>query len=187
VPLQNNFYSDDELCGLNFLSIGKNVSISRNASFYDISKISIGNNVRIDDFCILSGKISIGNYVHISAYNALYGGAGIIIKDFCGLSPRCCLFSRSDDFSGNYMISPMVPNNLTNVKSGSIILENFVQLGTNSVIMPGITCQEGSVTGALTFVDSNLDPWSINCGIPSKKIKNRNKKLLQLSKSVKNA
>ncbi len=36
--------------------------------------ISIGDNVRIDDFCILSGKIELGSNIHISAY-CLYNGS----------------------------------------------------------------------------------------------------------------
>lgn len=36
--------------------------------------MTIGSNVRIDDFCILSGRLEFGSYVHIAAYSALYGG-----------------------------------------------------------------------------------------------------------------
>ena len=74
----NSFYSNEELKQLGLKSFGKNVLISKKCSIYGADKISIGNNVRIDDFCILSGKIVIGNYVHISAYSALYAGGGRI-------------------------------------------------------------------------------------------------------------
>ncbi len=63
----NSFYSRKELLSLGFKKIGKDVLISRKASFYNIEKIEIGNNVRVDDFSILSGKIKIGSYVNISA------------------------------------------------------------------------------------------------------------------------
>ena len=56
----NSFYSQEELMKIGFLSVGKNVLISKKASIYNPSVISIGNNVRIDDFCILSGKVTIG-------------------------------------------------------------------------------------------------------------------------------
>ena len=81
----SNFYSDEELMELGFQSIGKNVSISKKCSIYNSSQMSIGSNVRIDDFCILSGNITIGNYVHISAYTALYGKYGIKIGNYCGI------------------------------------------------------------------------------------------------------
>ena len=66
--MENSFYTEAELERIGFASIGKNVLLSRKVSVYSASTISIGNNVRIDDFCILSGSISIGSFVHISAY-----------------------------------------------------------------------------------------------------------------------
>lgn len=71
-----SFYSTDELRKLGFYSVGSNVRISRKASFYGIERISIGSNVRIDDFCVLSaglGGITIGNYIHIAVYSSLIG------------------------------------------------------------------------------------------------------------------
>lgn len=65
-----------------------------------ISLFAIGNNVRIDDFYILSGKLTLCNNIHISSFCALYGSNGIIMNDFSGLSPRTTIFSASDDFTG---------------------------------------------------------------------------------------
>ena len=98
--MQNSFYSTQELFTLGFKAIGQNVLISRFARFYGIGNIEIGNNVRIDDFCILSGNIKLGSNIHISAYTALYGRFGIEMEDYSGLSPRCTVFSATDDFSG---------------------------------------------------------------------------------------
>ncbi|PSU67593.1 hypothetical protein CTM67_20550, partial [Photobacterium phosphoreum] len=64
-----SFYSYEELKKIGFSSFGDNVLISKKASIYGASKIDIGNNVRIDDFCVLScsnGKFNIGNYIHIA-------------------------------------------------------------------------------------------------------------------------
>ena len=62
-----SFYSEEELKSLGLKHYGKNVLISRKCSIYSAESISIGNHVRIDDFCILSGEITIGDYCHISA------------------------------------------------------------------------------------------------------------------------
>ena len=99
----NSFYSEEELRSIGFKKVGKNVKISKKSSIYSSNEIEIGNNVRIDDFCLLSGNIIIKNNVHISAYTALYGGGKIEIGNFSGCSARCTLISASDDFSGNYM------------------------------------------------------------------------------------
>ena len=55
----NNFYDAQELKEFGFAKVGINVLISRKASIYGAKNMSIGSNVRIDDFCILSGKITI--------------------------------------------------------------------------------------------------------------------------------
>ena len=175
----SNFYNEVELKNLGLKSYGENVLISKKCSLYGAENIEIGSNVRIDDFCILSGNIQIGNYVHISAFSALYGKFGIEISDYCGISPRSTLFSATDDFSGEYMISPMVPKECTNIIGGRIVLNKFSQIGANSIIMPGIEFEEGAVCGAFSFVNKNLEKWTINTGIPIKKIKNRSKNLLK--------
>ncbi len=61
-----SFYSEYELSKLGFKSYGSNCRISKNSTIYSAEKIILGNNVRIDDFCVLSGKITIGNYVHLA-------------------------------------------------------------------------------------------------------------------------
>lgn len=174
-----SFYSEKVLCTLGFKSVGKNVLLSRKASVYSPETISIGNNVRIDDFCVLSGKIILGNNIHISAYCALYGAGEIELKGDCGISPRSIIFSAMDDFSGDYLIGSIYPNSLTNVTGGKVVMEHFTQLGANTIVFPNITIKEGAVTGAMTLVNKNLDEWTINTGIPVNKSRPRKRGLLE--------
>ena len=176
--MENSFYSLEELAGLGFKSIGSDVLISRFARFYSVEDMEIGNHTRIDDFCILSGQIKLGSYIHISAYCALYGKFGIELKDYTGLSPRCTVFSATDDFSGNYLIGPMVKKEYTNVIGGKVVIERYSQIGSNCVVLPNITIHEGVAVGALSLVSSDLPAWKIYGGIPAKQIKERKKGLL---------
>ena len=146
--------------------------------------MSLGNNVRVDDFAILSGEISIGDYVHISAGVKLYAVAGLRIGNFCGASPNSTIYTASDDFSGNAMISPLVPEELTDVHKSAVIMEDYVQLGADSIVMPGVKLAEGSCTGAFTFVTKDLLPWSINIGIPCRFYKSRAQTAKELSKKL---
>jgi len=139
----NSFYRPEELKTLGLKRYGKNVLISRKASLYSPSNISLSNNVRIDDFCILSpynGYINIGSYVHISAYAALYGRMGIIMKDFSGISPRAVIFSASDDFSGNYLTPfPVLPYKYMKIYGGTVIINKYVIIGAGSIMLPNVT------------------------------------------------
>lgn len=175
----NSFYSKVELSHLGLKEFGVNVLISRKVSLYNPQKISIGNNVRIDDFCILSGEITLKNNIHISSYCALFGKYGIIMENFTGLSPRCTIFSASDDFGGDFLISPMNPEKYTNVIIGKVIIKKFCQVGAGSIIMPDVTIGEGVAIGAMSFVKESLDEWAIYAGNPIKFIKQRKKGLLK--------
>lgn len=173
----NAFYNSAELVELGFKNFGSNVLISKKASIYGASSISIGSNVRIDDFCILSGSITLGSNIHISAYSALYGARGIFLEDYTGISPRCTLFSAMDDFGGEYLIGPIHPVELTNVTGGPIILKRFVQIGAGTIIFPNITIEKGSVIGACSLVNKSVTEWGIYAGIPAKYKKQRKRKV----------
>ncbi len=181
----NSFYSDEELKKIGFKSIGANVLISKKASLYGVEQIEIGNNVRIDDFCVLSGKINLDNYIHIGAYSALFGGnAGIQMKDFSGLSSRCVIYAESDDYSGNSLTNPTVPAKLRSVSGGKVIIGKHVIVGTGSSIMPGVKIGDGASVGSMSLVNKSLSEWGIYIGIPCRRIKDRNRKVLDLEKEV---
>ena len=177
----NSFYSKKELRKLGLASHGKEVLISRKVSIYNPQYIHIGDNVRIDDFAILSGNVSIGNFVHIAAYTALYGGiAGIIIMDYSNISSKVSIYSSNDDYTGLTMTNPMIPNKYKNVQNEKVLIERHTIIGSGCTVLPGVVLSEGSSFGAMTLINRSSEPWSINVGIPFKKIKNRSKKLLEL-------
>lgn len=179
----NSFYDDEELKNIGFKRIGCNVKISRKCSIYGSENICIGSNVRIDDFCILSGKIQLGNNIHVAAYSALYGGTdGIVIEDFANLSSRVSIYSVSDDYSGETMTNPTVPDKYKNVQSAPVYIGRHSIIGSNAVVLPGVTVAEGSSFGSFSFINHDSEPWSINVGIPFKKIKERSRNLLQFEK-----
>ena len=175
-----SFYTEKELLALGLKKFGQNVLISRKSSFYSPEKISMGDNVRIDDFCIFSGEITLGSHIHIAAYCALYGAFGIEMEDYTGLSPRCTVFSATDDFSGNYLISPMVEQSKMNVTGGKVWIKKYSQVGANTVILPNITIETAVAIGAMSLINRNLEEWGIYAGIPAKRIKDREKGLLKL-------
>jgi len=175
---------------LGFLSIGQNVNISNRASFYNTANISLGDNVRIDDFCVLSagaGGIFLGDYVHIAVYSSLMGAGKISLFDFSGLSSRVSIYSSSDDYSGTMLTNPTVPSRFTGVTHADVTLEKHVIVGTGSVILPGVTLREGVAVGALSLVNNDCEAFGIYAGIPAKRIGNRSRKLLEVEKEMQQA
>ena len=178
----STFYSEEELKEIGLKRYGKNVLISRNAVLYTPGLLEVGNNVRIDDFTTISGKVVIGDYVHIAQFCGLYGGEeGIFMEDFSGLSSRVAIYASSNDYSGESLTNPTVPAKYKpGDKNAAVRLCKHVIVGTTSVVLPGVTIGEGSSVGAMSMCAKSLDPWGIYAGSPAKKIKDRSKKLLEL-------
>lgn len=177
------FYNIEELKTIGFKFIGKNIKISNKTSIYNPSQISIDDNSRIDDFCILSageGGIIIGKNVHIACYCSLIGKDEIILKDFSGLSSRVAIYSSSDDYSGLSLTNPTIPVKYKRIQHGSVILEKHVIIGAGSIILPKVKIGIGSAVGALSLVTKNCDEFGIYIGNPAKFFKKRSDKVLEL-------
>lgn len=153
--------------------------ISPNAKFY--GDIKIGDNVRIDDFCILTGNITIGDNIHIACHSFLAGSDGIILGDFSQFAPRTTILTASDDYSGYSLVGPQIPDQFKpKLKRGQVIVGRHGLIGANSVVMPGVTIGEGCSVGAFSFVNRDLDPWGMYVGVPAKLLKARSQKMLEL-------
>jgi len=179
------YYTEEGLMKLGFKSVGVNVKISDKASIYNQDKIIIGNNSRIDDFCVISGKVIIGEYVHVTPMCLLAGGTiGIEIDDYSTFAYGVKVFTKSDDYTGEYMANSLVPHRLKKVTEARVKIGRHCIVGANSIIFPGVSLNVGASIGAMTLVVADVDAWSINVGIPSKKIKNRLMNPLQLEKEL---
>lgn len=177
---QTSFYSEDELQMLGLKSYGKNVLISRFARIYSADNITIGDNVRIDDFCILSGSITLGSHIHISPYVALYGALGIEFEDYTGISAHSVVYSAMDDFSGDYLVGSVHPEELTHVTGGKVLVKKFSQIGVNCVVFPNLTINDGVAVGACSLVTKSLHEWGVYIGTPARRLKERSKRLRDL-------
>lgn len=173
--------------GIGFASVGRNVLISDRASFYGAARISIGDNVRIDDFCVLSagaGGITIGNYIHLAVYSSLIGRGHITLRDFCNISSRVSVYSSSDDYSGATMTNPMVPEQFTGVTHADVTIGRHVIVGSGSVVLPGVTLEEGVAVGALSLVRSDCRAFGIYAGTPARFVRERRRDLLDAERRL---
>ena len=176
------FFTRPQLESMGFAALGENVLISDRASIYGAARIRIGNHVRIDDFCVVSagaGGIRFGSYVHVACFCSLIGAAEIVMEDFSGLSSRVAVYSSSDDYSGRFMTNPMVPTEFTSVDSRPVHLMKHVIVGAGTIVLPGVVIGEGSAVGALSLVSKSLDGFGIYSGVPTKRIKERHRGLVE--------
>ncbi len=181
------FLSEEALIKIGFKSTGTNVLISEFAQIYNPGQIDLGNNVRIDDFCIISagpGGIRLGNYVHIACQSGLMGQDRITMDDFSGLSSRVFLYSSSDDYSGNSLTNPTTPGHLKTLKEGPVHIGRHVIIGTCATVLPGVSVGDGAAIGAYALVNQNIPESVIAVGQPAQVIKERSKVIYDLESKI---
>jgi dTDP-4-amino-4,6-dideoxy-D-glucose acyltransferase len=181
--LKSTYLTEVDLKDFGFKSIGKNVRISSDVRIYGQENISIGNDVRIDDFVILSavnGYINIGNYVFIARNSHLSGFLGIEMHDFSSMAANTVIYSASDDYGGDFLTAQAIPQKYTAHIGGKVIIGKHVIIGSGCTIIGACNIGEGCSIGAMSLVQKELVPWGIYVGIPCKRLKERKKGLLKL-------
>ena len=176
------FLSEQEIKRIGLKSVGKNVLISDKAVFYRPERISIGDNVRIDDFCVLSNNITLGNNIHMTIYSCLLSSSNAFIEmqDFSGIGFRGMVFTETDDYSGLAMTNPTIPSKFRNCKEKSVTIGKHCVFGAGSIVMPGANIAEGTAIGIMSVIAHATKPWTIYFGNPARAMGYREKDLLRL-------
>ena len=166
------YYNLKELKSFGLKQCGDNVLLSKNTMIYNPEKTTIGNNVRIDDFCVITGKVDIADFVHIGAFCLLSGKNGIKIGKFAAISGRVSVYTNNEDYvEGKGISSPSVPKKFQFTEGGSVIIEDHCLIGAHSVLLPSSNLKKGTIIGALSLVKGICNEWTLYAGIPIKKIK----------------
>lgn len=177
------YYTQEQLEEFGFKYLGKNVKISDRASIYNCDQIEIGDNSRIDDFCVISGRVVIGRFCHITPMCLVAGGIpGVFMSDFTTLAYGVKVFSQSDDYSGKTLTNSLIPQEYKNEIFKPVHLHKHVIVGANAVIFPGADIAEGCAIGAAATVLASTESWGIYVGNPAKRIKDRKQDMLALEK-----
>ncbi len=178
------FLSEASLAALGFNRLGADVKISDRASIYNPELMNIGDHSRIDDFCVVSGKVTLGRNVHLAVfYNVAGGELGITFEDFSGLAYGCHVFTQSDDYSGQTLTNPTVPDQYKKETKAPVIVGRHCIVGTCSIVFPGVVLGEGSAVGAMSMVTKSTEPWFLYFGVPAKKLKVRSRELLSVEQN----
>jgi acetyltransferase-like isoleucine patch superfamily enzyme len=160
---------------LKFSQIGQDVSIWEKAKIVYPEVISIGDSVTIDDFVFLMGgiKTEIGSFVHIASFTSITGGGEFVMEDFSGLSGGVRVYTGNEDYNGKCLTNPTVPYPYRIATRSFVHIKKHAIVGSNSVILPGVTIGEGVAIGANSLITKDCEPWKVYFGNPAKPIKNR--------------
>lgn len=162
------------------LTAGSDLIVEEYAELNCLSSenITLGNRVTIGRFAVIRpsnsyggpiGKgLKIGHNSNIGAYNYVGCSGYIEIGDNVMLGPRVGLFAENHNFE-----NADIPIKDQGVTLKFIKIESNCWIGTNSVILAGVTIGEGSVIAAGSVVTKDIPPYSIAAGVPAKVLKSR--------------
>jgi acetyltransferase-like isoleucine patch superfamily enzyme len=158
-----------------FRRVGRNVRIYSGAKIIGAEYITLGDDIIIDDFVFIYAHAPtiIGSHVHIASFCSLVGGGDLRIGDFCSLSSGVRVLTGSDDFQGGGLTNSTIPAEFRHVSRSHVYIGRHAMIGTNTVLLPGISIGEGSAVGAGSLVNRDLAPWGIYAGSPARRIRAR--------------
>ena len=178
-----------------FGHVGRNVSFGTNISIRHPHKISICDNVVIDDHCVLDAKgegnkgITIGNGVFIGRNTILTCHDGdIVLEDNVNIGFNCVISSLGSIIikknhlmaafcylvGGNHIADRTdVPILYQGRTANGILLEENIWLGAGVSVLDGSKIGRDSIVGAHAVVKGEIAPFSIAVGIPAKTVKDR--------------
>lgn len=135
-----------------FAKYGINTIIENNVSISDPSKVVIGENVLIQSNVVVNscGGLHIGKYVRV------------------GLNTKIVTFSH------NYLVTSLIPYDKKLILK-PVIIRDFVWIGWDTIIFPGVEIGEGAIVSAGSVVTKNVPEYSIVLGNPAEVVGTRNK------------
>lgn len=180
------YLSFSEVAALGLAACGKQVFISRRAVLAHPQCLALGNSIRIDAYCSIIGRgsVCIGDHVHIGSSVTITAGAAVRIGSFSGIASGARLFTSDDDYSGEFLTGPTVPEETTRVKLAPIELGSHAVIGANAVVLPNTVLEEGAVIGALSLAQGRYPGWTIYGGVPAKPLKGRSQEALAKAEAV---
>ena len=176
-------------------SCGRNVIFGQNVVLRHPHKIHIGDNVMIDDNCLLDAKgttntgIRVGSGVFVGRNTILSCKNGnIALADGANIGFNCEVFSASDVTIGantlvaaycyliggdHDMTDPEAPVIEQGRKSIGVHVGDGAWLGAGAKILDGVNIGDLAVVGAGAVVRLSVPPGAIAAGVPAKVIGQR--------------
>lgn len=114
--------------------------------------------------CHIGKEVFIGDGVWIDSGHAEL----ITIHEHAHVDARCILLCHKRDLNGYYKGDDY---NKLPYKTGAIVIGKGCSIGTNTLVMPGVTVGEGAIVGAGSLLTKDIPAWTIAVGRPATVVK----------------
>ena len=130
-------------------------------------RFSLGDYSVIESFCCINnavGDVVIGDHTRIGLHNTVIGP--VTIGSHVNLAQGITVTALNHNFE-----EPNKRIDEQGISTSAVTIEDDVWIGTNAVILPGVTIGNHSVVAAGAVVTKDVPPHSLVAGVPAKVIK----------------
>ncbi len=159
------------------MKIGSDVFLDSDIMIKQKDTCTIGEHVAIDKGFYCTTQLSIGDYTHISPYVTIIGGknSSFTAKGFNNIMAGARIICASDRFDDSGLFGAMIPEDLKGKQIiEPVIMEEFSNIGTNSIVLPGTILKKGVLLTAGSLLLGDTEEWGVYKGNPAILIKKIN-------------
>ena len=147
-----------------------------------------GSHVAIDKGFYCTTNTTIGSYVHVGPYVTIIGGkdGSFTSKGFNNIMAGARIICGSDRFDGSGLFGAMIPKDLKGTQIiKPIVMEEFSNIGTNSIVLPGSILRKGVLLAAGSLLMGDTEEWGVYKGNPAVLVKKINpEKIIKNAKKL---
>ena len=145
---------------------GHGLRVGSGVGFKHLETFEIGNGVFIGDQSYIQGRFDgtciIGHHSWIGPMS-YFDARDMILEERVGWGPGAKVLG-----STHTGLPVDVPITQTDLEIKPVRVEMWADIGTNAVILPGVTVGKGSIVGAGAVVTKDVTPFSIVAGVPAR-------------------
>lgn len=133
-----------------------------------------GSHVAIDKGFYCTTNATIGDYVHIGPYVTIIGGkeGSFRAVGFNNIMAGARIICGSDRFDDSGLFGAMIPKELKGTQIiEPVIMEEFSNIGTNAIVLPGSTLRRGVLLTAGSLLMGDTEEWGVYKGNPAVLVK----------------
>jgi acetyltransferase-like isoleucine patch superfamily enzyme len=145
---------------------GNNVRIGSGVGFTHLETFEIGDGVFIGAQAYIQGRFDgvtrIGNHVWIGP-QAYLDARHLILDDYVGWGPGAKVLGSAH--TGLPIDRAIIESDL---EIRPVHVQAWADIGTGSILLPGVTVGKGSIVGAGAVVTRDVPPFAIVAGVPAR-------------------
>jgi acetyltransferase-like isoleucine patch superfamily enzyme len=146
-------------------SCGDGLVVGSGVGFKHLERMELGSRVfigagaylqgRFDGRCVIGDNVWIGPQAYLDARD-------LVLEEYVGWGPGAKVLG-----SAHTGVPADVPVVQTDLEIAPVRVRAWADIGTNAVLLPGVTVGKGAIVGAGAVVTKDVPPFAVAAGVPA--------------------